>query len=185
LWSESTWTNWCFWSIAICANLFCNYYLLYSLIVQSDYLYDEQTNWGIINWGCSWRRQGELGFFFLGLFETITMFTRMGFAHYINWVPSIGGGSSLGESLPSISNQLMGVSPLLVQVQLTIPLYANHGGKEKMLSSYGVIGNCSLTYTFWDNLEHLVLVSDMWWSYNLQQWFDQGWISIHCYVVDV
>jgi hypothetical protein len=91
------------------------------------------------------------------------MFTRMGFAHYINWVPSIGGGSSLGESLPSISNQLMGVSPLLVQVQLTIPLYANHGGKEKMLSSYGVIGNCSLAYTFRDNLEHLVLVSDMWW----------------------
>ncbi len=42
----------------------------------------------------------------------------------------------------------MGVSPLLLQVQLTIPLYANHGGKEKMLLSYGVIGNISLTYTF-------------------------------------
>ncbi len=69
-----------------------------------------------------------MGFFFPGLFETITMFTRLGFAHYINRVPSIGGGFSLGESLLSISNQLMGVSPLLLQVQLTIPLYANHGG---------------------------------------------------------
>jgi hypothetical protein len=57
-------------------------------------------------------------------------------------------GPAWEKSLPSISNQLMGVSPLLLQVQLTIPLYANHGGKEKMLSSYAVIGNISLTYTF-------------------------------------